>query len=215
MAMIPFTRNYTDRSNNFGFQFEFQCDKCRNGHMSPFIASKVGMATGLLKAAGTLFGGTLSRAAYAGEHVKDALRGNAWDEAYGEAVAEAKQHFRHCSRCGHWVCPQACWNEARELCEDCAPDLHEEAAHIQARVAVEQAWDKARKVDQVASLDMKAPRSAAVSACPHCQARISGGKFCSECGKPLAAAQVNCTECGVALKPRARFCSECGTPQGP
>jgi hypothetical protein len=157
MAMIQFTRNYTDRSNEYGFQFEFQCDKCGNGHMSPFIANKAGLATSFLKAAGSFFGGTLSRVAYAGDHVKDALRGGAWDEAYGEAVAEAKQHFKNCTRCGHWVCPQVCWNEARGLCEACAPDLQEEAAHIQAKVAVEQAWDKARQSDQVGGLDMKAP----------------------------------------------------------
>lgn len=37
----------------YGFQFEFFCDKCGNGHMSPFIASKVGVATGILRAAGS------------------------------------------------------------------------------------------------------------------------------------------------------------------
>jgi uncharacterized OB-fold protein len=26
--MIQFTRNYTDRSNDQGFQLEFHCDKC-------------------------------------------------------------------------------------------------------------------------------------------------------------------------------------------
>lgn len=214
MTMIQFTRNYTDRSNNYGFQFEFHCDKCRNGHMSPFIANKMGIATGFLRAAGSLFGGTLSRAAYAGEHVKDALRGGAWDEAYAEAVEEGKKHFKHCTRCGQWVCPQACWNEARGLCEECAPNLQEEAAHIQAKVSVEQAWDKARKVDQVESLDMKAHQSVAASACPHCNARVEGGKFCSECGKPLAAAKAaHCTQCGSEMKPNARFCAECGTPR--
>jgi len=214
MAMIQFTRNYTDRSNSYGFQFEFFCDKCGNGHMSPFIANKVGLATSVLKVAGSFFGGHLSRAAYAGDHVKDALRGGAWDTAYGEAVDEAKQHFKHCTRCGRWVCPQVCWNEARGLCEACAPDLQEEAVHIQSQVAVEQAWRKARQVDQVASLDMKAPRSAASSACPHCQARVDGGKFCGECGKPLAVAKAHCTQCGVEMKPQARFCSDCGTPRG-
>jgi len=212
MALIQFTRNYADRSNDSGFQFEFQCDKCGNGHMSRFITSTIGMAAGFLKAAGSFFGGALSRAAYAGDHVKDALRGSAWDDAYNEAVQEAKQHFKHCTRCGHWVCPEACWNEARGLCEDCAPDMHEEAAHIQSKVAVEQAWDKARQVDQVESLDMKAQRS--VAACPHCKARSSGGKFCAECGKPLAAAKVHCTQCGTELSAKARFCAECGTPRG-
>ncbi len=67
--MIQFTRNYADRSNDSGFQFEFQCDKCGNGHMSRFITNTIGMAAGFLKAAGSFFGGALSRAAYAGDHV--------------------------------------------------------------------------------------------------------------------------------------------------
>jgi len=213
MAMIQFTRNYQDRSNDQGFQFEFYCDKCNNGHMTPFRASTLGMAASFLKAAGSFFGGAVSRAAYAGNHVKDALRGKAWDDAYAESVEEAKGHFKKCTRCGHWVCPQSCWNESRNMCEGCAPNLAEEAAHIQSKVAVEQAWDKARKVDQVESLDMKAHRTAAASACPHCNARVEGGKFCSECGKPLAAAKVHCTQCGTELKPTARFCGDCGTPR--
>ena len=73
--MIQFTRNYSDRSNDSGFQFEFHCDRCGNGHMSPFVTSKVGFASSLLKAAGSLFGGAASHAAHAGDHLKDALRG--------------------------------------------------------------------------------------------------------------------------------------------
>ena len=60
MAMIQFTRNYTDRSNDQGFQFEFHCDKCGNGHMSTFEGSTLGMAASFLKAAGSFFGGALS-----------------------------------------------------------------------------------------------------------------------------------------------------------
>ena len=210
MSMIQFTRNYTDRSNDYGFQFEFFCDKCGNGHMSPFIASKVGVATGILRAAGSFFGGTIGRAAHAGTHLKDALRGQGWDEAYAEAVEEGRKHFKNCTRCGKWVCPESCWNEARGLCEACAPDLAEEAASIQAHVAVEQARDKMRKVDQVASLDVKATRMAA---CPHCNAKVDGGKFCAECGKPLAVQKVACGQCGQEVPERAKFCPECGTPR--
>jgi hypothetical protein len=58
-----------------------------------------------------------------------------------------------------------------------------------------QAWDKARKVDQVESLDMKAQR---MVACPHCNSRVEGGKFCPECGKPLAA-KADCGKCGAEM----------------
>lgn len=210
MAMTQFTRNYKDRSNNQGFQFEFYCDKCNNGHMSSFKPNALGMAASFLKAAGSFFGGAVSRAAYAGDHVKDALRGKAWDDAYGESVEEAKGYFKKCTRCGHWVCPQSCWNESRNMCEACAPNLQEEAAHIQSKVAVEQAWDKARKVDQVEKLDMKAQR---VASCPHCNASVEGGKFCPECGKPLAA-KSDCGKCGAEMAAKAKFCPDCGTPRG-
>jgi len=44
-------------------------------------------------------------------------------------------------------------------CSSNAPDLAEEATSIQAKVAVEQAWEKARAQDQVGALDLKAERS--------------------------------------------------------
>ncbi len=44
--------------------------------------------------------------------------------------------------------------------------------------------------------------------CPSCQAQTAPGKFCSSCGKPLAAA-TRC-ECGTELAPGAKFCSSCG-----
>lgn len=207
MATIAFTRNCTDHSNDVGFQFEFHCDKCGNGRMSEFRANKVGMAAGLLRAAGSLFGGAFNSAANASHHVKDALRGGARDDAFRAAVEECRPHFRQCTRCGKWVCPDVCWNEQRSLCEDCAPDLGEQAASIQAQVAVEQTWEKARAKDQTGGIDLEAKR---VAACPHCQARVEGGKFCPSCGKPLYAQKVFCTECGKEVAATAKFCGECG-----
>jgi hypothetical protein len=66
MAMIAFTANHTDHSNQNGFQFEFHCDKCGNGFMSSFQANKLGVATELARAAGSIFGGVFGRAASAG-----------------------------------------------------------------------------------------------------------------------------------------------------
>ena len=210
MGTIDFVRNYSDRSNTSGYQFEFHCDKCGNGHLSEFKTSGVGVASSLLKAAGSFFGGPLQQAAYAGDHVKDALRGGARDDAYKEAAEAAKAYFKHCTRCGHWVCPVACWNESRQLCEECAPNLKEEVASIQAKVAVEQAWSKVRATDQHAAIRLDEPQAAA-TACPHCSAKVSGGKFCSECGKPLAPAKAACSGCGAELSATAKFCAECGT----
>jgi hypothetical protein len=211
MSLTAFTSNYTDRSNTTGYQFEFHCDKCRNGFLSTFQPSKVGIGGGLLRAAGGLFGGKLNQIANATDHLKDALRGPAWDAAFRNAVAEGKQKFKQCSRCGKWVCPEHCWNAARGQCEACAPDLHEEAAAAQASAAKDQVWEKARTTDQTAGLDIGRAQTAT---CPSCGAKSTGGKFCTECGKPMAAAKIDCVKCGAKLDAGAKFCPECGSKQG-
>jgi hypothetical protein len=47
--------------------------------------------------------------------------------------------------------------------------------------------------------------------CPGCKAKVSG-KFCSNCGATLVAA--NCAACNAPLTPGAKFCHRCGTPAG-
>ena len=208
MAMIEFTSNYTDHSNDQGFQFEFHCDKCHNGFMSTFQPSKIGMATGFLRAASTLFGSSmLSNAAQAGQYAKDSVRGKARDDAFAAAVTEGKTHFKKCSRCGQWVCPESCWNGQRGLCEACAPNLQEEAAAAQAQAAKEQVWQKAAQSDQTGGLDMSKKMGAT---CPHCGAAAGPGKFCSECGKDLHP-KTECPSCHAKLAAGAKFCAECGT----
>ncbi|MEI6209019.1 MAG: zinc ribbon domain-containing protein [Desulfuromonadales bacterium] len=205
MAMIQLTKNYHDHSNNQGFQFEFLCDKCGNGYMSRFATNKMGVATGLLHAAGSFFGGAFGQAANAGDQLKDMMRGSARDDAFASAVEEARGHFKQCTRCGKWVCPQVCWNETKALCEECAPDLAAEAAAAQAQAAVEQVQQRARQVNHVADIDM---RNDLVAQCPHCNARVQAGKFCPECGKPLSS-KVACGRCGATFT--GKFCPECGT----
>ncbi len=207
MALIAFTRNYSDRSNDTGFQFEFYCDKCHNGHMSRFRTSQLGVFVKLLRAASWIVGAW--GWGWAGENVKDVFRGKARDTAYEAAVGEAKQHFRCCTRCGHWVCPDRCWNNKAGLCTACAPDLRNEAVAIQAEVAREQLRDKARHADQTAGIDMG--KGQAVPACGHCGARVEGGKFCPHCGETLAAPHA-CPKCDAPLAPGSRFCAECGSP---
>lgn len=205
MAMIQFTRNYSDHSNNQGFQFEFNCDKCGNGHMTRFVPNKMGMATSFLHAAGSMFGGAFGSAASAGDQLKDMMRGSARDEAFAQAVEEGRRHFKQCSRCGKWVCPDVCWNEAKGLCEECAPDLMTEAAAAQAQAAVGQVHEKARQVDQTSDIDMS---KNIMAQCPHCNARVQGGKFCPECGKAMSS-RLSCSRCGTEFT--GKFCPECGT----
>jgi hypothetical protein len=167
------------------------------------------MAAGFLRAAADIFGGNLWSAANASDHMKDALRGKAHDEAFGTAVAEGRAHFHQCSRCHLWICPEACWNAERSMCLKCAPDLATEAAAAQAQVAVEQAWEKTRKNDQTEDLDVAQKK---VAKCPACGAKAPlSGKFCGECGKPLAPPKKTaCAKCNAKLAEGAKFCAECG-----
>jgi hypothetical protein len=50
--------------------------------------------------------------------------------------------------------------------------------------------------------------------CSACHAKQPGGKFCAECGAPLAQAKKFCTGCGGELMQTAKFCANCGTPAG-
>jgi hypothetical protein len=221
MGSIPFTRNYHDHSNDTGYQFEFFCDKCGNGYRSTFQASTLGVGSKIAKGLGSLFGGgQLWAAGQAGEYMKDGLRGPAWDAAFQKAIEEIRPKFHQCARCGKWVCPEVCWNEGRQQCMECAPDLAQEVAARQAHIAAEQAEVKMRAVDQVANFD---PLAQNVGRCPHCKSTLQpGAKFCAGCGKPIVAApsamaggpqKQFCTGCGTQLAAGAKFCSSCGAQQ--
>jgi membrane protease subunit (stomatin/prohibitin family) len=51
----------------------------------------------------------------------------------------------------------------------------------------------------------------AMTTCAKCNARQPGGKFCAECGGPLAQAKKFCSNCGLETAPGAKFCANCGT----
>jgi hypothetical protein len=225
MSTHAFTKNHRDLSNDTGFQFEFFCDKCGNGQRSSFKHNAMGVAASVIKAAGALLGGAAYRAGWGADHVKDALRGPAWDTAFKEAIAECRPKFRQCTRCGKWVCPEVCWNAERALCEECAPDLREHAPAIQAQVAIDQAFDQARQADQLRGADLASTQLSAGERvhCARCQAALGpSAKFCAHCGAPVpsaaaapaAPAKRFCSGCGTALEPGARFCAGCGTKVG-
>ncbi|HVW28456.1 MAG TPA: zinc ribbon domain-containing protein [Polyangiaceae bacterium] len=214
MASQPFTRNYTDHSNDQGFQFEFFCDKCGSGYRSEFQRNSLGFAAQMIKAAGSLFGGEVARAGWGADQLKDAFRGPAWDAAYKHAIEECKPKLRQCTKCGQWVCPEVCWNHERGLCENCAPDLAEHAAAAQAQVAVEQAWEQARNADQMRGFDVQKQKLSAPATCGKCQASLApNAKFCAGCGNPVTNAASGpkfCSGCGTQLQAGARFCQSCG-----
>lgn len=207
MSLIKFTANHEDLSTDRGYQFKFYCDRCGNGYMTSFQTSITGMAGGLLRAAGDLFGGFLGRAGDSAYEIQRAVGGKAHDDAFRTAVEECKGHFKHCTRCGKWVCPEACFNHQAGLCEECAPNFGEERAAAQAQAAKEQLFEKARNTDYVSKTDMKGQASAV---CSGCGASATGAKFCPECGQPMAV-KTDCPGCGVNVEGKPKFCPECGT----
>lgn len=54
------------------------------------------------------------------------------------------------------------------------------------------------------------PGGAAV-VCSNCSTKQPGGKFCQECGTPLAQPKKFCTGCGAELMAGQKFCANCGT----
>ncbi|MCK9460748.1 MAG: SPFH domain-containing protein [Proteobacteria bacterium] len=46
--------------------------------------------------------------------------------------------------------------------------------------------------------------------CPGCGKVVAPGKFCAECGKPMATGPKFCSKCGAKLADGAKFCPECG-----
>lgn len=211
MSKITFTRNYTDLSTNQGFQFEFYCDRCGSGHRTRFQPSTLGMVSGALDTAGSLFGGFLSKAADLGERARSATWEKAHDEAFLKAMEELKPDFTQCPRCSIWVCKGSCWNTKKGLCKNCAPDLGVEMAAAQSSRTVEEIWTQS----QVAESDREMLkeenwRDTVRATCPQCSATLQGKtKFCPECGTKIDTKK-HCTECGAELSPTAKFCGECG-----
>jgi hypothetical protein len=175
--------------------------------MSSFVPNKFGMAGGLLRAAGGIFGGVLGNVGNSALDLQRTVGGPAHDNAIREAVQEIKPLFTQCLRCGDWVCEKICWNAGKGMCKRCAPKLEEELASAQAFAATEQVNVRAREVDQTHNIDVTADASAR---CPHCGAAATGTKFCSECGGAIAA-KTHCTQCGAEMKAGAKFCAECGS----
>jgi len=206
MSMIRFTENYDDLSTDRGYQFKFYCDRCHNGYLSSFQTSMTGVASGLLHAAGNMFGGFLGRAGSGAYEIQRAVGGQAHDSALRQAVEEVKPHFHQCNRCGKWVCPEVCWNPRRGLCLECAPDVEQEMAAAQAQATKDQIWSKAAGTDYTGKLDMTRD---VVAYCPQCGGKTQGAKFCPECGFKLAAKN-ECPKCGTEVEAGTKFCPECG-----
>jgi hypothetical protein len=199
--LTKFVRNVQDLSNDGGYKFRFHCDGCGDGYESQYVAA----SANLLKTAVEVFSLFNVLGGMGGQRVVDGidrgLRGKEHDAAYERAVGEVMAHFKKCSACGNWVCPEHCWNEPIGMCEKCAPDANEAAAKAVAQRQVQQAEQA-----------VAAGGGARIVSCPACGVQSRGsGKFCEACGAPFAAP--SCKHCSKPIGVGARFCGECGGAQ--
>ena len=208
---VPFTDNINDLSNNDGFQFEFRCERCGNGYRSAFQRDLRSTGQTIARGIGNLLGGRASQVSYAAGQLLDRGTNSAGkDRAMRAAVTEIAGRFHQCRGCGQWVCGDVCWNGAVGQCARCSPVATEELAQLQAEARRMQVRERLVTTDLVGGADLA---TRAVPRCPGCGAQSNGGKFCQECGQPLAAERA-CTECSAVNPATARFCSECGSPAG-
>jgi len=207
---IEFTRNYTDHSTNQGFQFEFYCNRCGNGYRTQFSPYTLGMISGAMDAANSIFGGIFGRAADLSERARSAAWESAHDQAFIAAAEEIRPDFVQCPRCSSWVCRKSCWNIERGLCKNCAPDLGVEMSAAQSSRTVGEIWSSSQVAEEHKGMLKEESWQEAVRAtCPSCNAPLAkNAKFCPECGTKISSDQ--CPQCNTKLSPGAKFCPECG-----
>lgn len=204
-GFTPFTSNYTDLSDENGYQFEFRCDICGSGYRSEFIRSNVGTAGTILSGASGILGG-LWGASRAVDTVHDVVNRGARDDALKKASEELMKFFQRCPRCSNWV-DETCWNDQRGLCANCAPKLASEMEATRSQVEIQQ-MREAMNQERVFSGDT----SARATVCPGCGRPAGAEKFCSNCGTPLGTPK--CPQCGAEMVAGARFCGNCGARTG-
>ena len=206
---IEFVNNYSDLSNENGYQFEFHCNRCGTGYRTEFKSSVTGAVSSALDTASGIFGGIFGTAAQIGDKVRSASYKHAHDSAFADAIKDIRPEFVQCPRCSSWVCKKGCWNDKKALCKQCAPDLGVEMTAAQASKSVQEIWEHAAMAEEDKKLDTAHWREGIRAACPQCNAPLTQlAKFCPECGAKLGAEK--CSKCGAKVSPTMKFCPDCG-----
>jgi len=209
--VIEFVNNYTDRSTDQGFQFEFTCDRCGTGYRTRFQPWTTGTVANVLDGASSLLGGIFGQAANIGERVKSAGWQKARDDAFSAAILEIRPSFIQCPKCQSWVCRSKCWNNQKGLCKGCAPDVGVEMSAAQASKGVETIWNNSQADAETQKMAAGDWSQTIRASCPQCGVPLATtAKFCPECGAKLQI-ETKCVKCGAKLQPGTKFCSECGT----
>ena len=204
-GFTPFTSNYQDLSTNQGYQFEFRCDVCQSGYRSEYQKNLLGTGASILGGASNLIGG-LWGARNVADSAQQITDRDARDKALQKASNEIMPLFHRCVRCNNWV-DETCFNKARGLCVNCAPNLAAEMEAERSSVEISQ-MREAVQGQKVFSGDTS-PRA---TECPNCGKPGGSEKFCGNCGTPLGTAK--CPKCGAELAADTRFCGNCGSKVG-
>ncbi len=211
MVDFKFSDNYNDLCRqsgvDAGFQFEFFCERCNDTWRTEFSPYRSGQASGWLGKAAGLFGGMLGGVGEAVEGMAESGWGKARDEAFRDAIEQAKDHFHRCSRCFQYVCDR-CWNGDAGLCMNCAPSAEVEIEAARASGEVYGAGEKAA-LEGIRAGKKKDVKRKRQLVCPECGAEAKGAKFCPECGYRLAVT-LSCKGCSAEVPKGAKFCPECG-----
>ncbi len=204
MDISFFTRRYVDKSKNTGFQFEFFCDRCNKGHLTPFRIHALGVVTSIWDA--TEWKKEKEKDFDFDTLKKDVSRlffkGKAWVEAYTNAVEEAQKYFKHCARCLKWVCPKSCYNPRANLCQGCVPLTEAEKKALLAEERRKESGGRSKEAGE----PVDAPRL-----CPHCGVSNPVGTFCADCGGKIVQ-DIFCPGCGCkwSTEKKMKFCPRCG-----
>jgi membrane protease subunit (stomatin/prohibitin family) len=204
MSEIRFSDNHHDLSKETGFQFEFYCEGCHDAWRAPFTRYAPGTVEGILGAAEGVFGGLFGAARNAVSQVGGGGWQKAHDEAFGEAVKLAKDHFHRCPRCANHFC-DGCWNADEGTCAVCVPRLDAELAAIHREAKLHRAREVAFNQAIVSEEDL----ARRVVSCPGCSAPVGRARFCPECGTPVSLKK-SCGACAAEIASSAKFCPECG-----
>lgn len=216
MPLLDHPKNVDDLSGDKGFQWKFHCDICGNGVDTTFIPSRsankarrLGFLSTGLYAAGTFTGGAgLYGAGQAAGGAQQFSNMSAdWhkehDNAFLQAVNEAKTHFQKCPKCKAYVCADD-WNNQAGLCTTDAPSMAAELQAAKSQAAVEQMRTQVATQPQ-----WSGDTSNKMTVCPKCGKPSGSEAFCQNCGNPLGYKE--CPNCHNKNPPTINFCGGCGT----
>ncbi|MHA1917041.1 MAG: double zinc ribbon domain-containing protein [Candidatus Ranarchaeia archaeon] len=187
-----------------GNQIHMYCDICNK----EYVAKVGGIGSALTGVAGSVLGSAL------GGSARRAARSIGRSVLSRDAMNAVKQTLNQCSECGLWSCP-ADWNSSENKCKRCTGELEKatdsKGANAELAGASKMAGEAMAKSAQVwaQSMEQMAKTSANMGPieCPNCGKNTAPGKFCSECGKPLAR---TCPKCNSPVPVGTKHCSNCG-----